>query len=123
MVKQAGAYGLMSDPDVDPDIRSLQHMLLFGLKGMAAYTDHAAEHGQEDDANYEFVHRAMISSIWKPCLKPVKAKVFMCTPMVRCCLPTGIPNSRNGFPISTAITARPGRTRKKSLTRFPVPSS
>jgi hydroxylamine reductase len=59
LVKQAGAYGLMSDTDVDPDIRSLQHTLLFGLKGMAAYTDHAAEHGQEDDANYEFVHRAM----------------------------------------------------------------
>ena len=44
MVKQAKNYGLMSDPDINPDIRSLQHMLLFGIKGMAAYTDHAAEH-------------------------------------------------------------------------------
>ncbi|MCG8637796.1 MAG: hydroxylamine reductase [Desulfobacterales bacterium] len=59
MVTQAKDYGLMSDPDVDPDIRSLQHTLLFGIKGMAAYTDHAAEHGQEDEANYEFVHRAL----------------------------------------------------------------
>ncbi len=61
MAKQGASYGLMSDPDVDPDIRSLQHMLLFGLKGMAAYTDHAAEHGQEDEANYEYVHRALAS--------------------------------------------------------------
>ena len=61
MVKQAGAYGLMADPDVDPDIRSLQHMLLFGIKGMAAYTDHAAEFDQEDEANYEFVHRGLAS--------------------------------------------------------------
>ncbi len=61
MVKQAGAYGLMSDPDVDPDIRSLQHMLLFGIKGMAAYTDHAAEFDQEDETNYEFVHRGLAS--------------------------------------------------------------
>ncbi len=59
MVKQAKAYGLFSDPDVDPDIRSLQHLLLFGIKGMAAYTDHAAEHDQEDEGNYEYVHRAL----------------------------------------------------------------
>ncbi|MBI9092969.1 MAG: hydroxylamine reductase [Desulfobacterium sp.] len=59
MVKQAKAYGLFSDPDVNPDIRSLQHLLLFGIKGMAAYTDHAAEHDQEDEGNYEYVHRAL----------------------------------------------------------------
>jgi hydroxylamine reductase len=59
MVKQGKQYGLMSDPDIDPDLRSLQHMLLFGIKGMAAYTDHAAEHGQEDEGNYEFVHRGL----------------------------------------------------------------
>ncbi len=59
MAKQGMSYGLMSDPDVDPDIRSLQHMLLFGIKGMAAYTDHAAEHEQEDEGNYEYVHRGL----------------------------------------------------------------
>jgi hydroxylamine reductase len=52
-------YGLFSCPDVDPDIRSLQHLLLFGIKGMAAYTDHAAEYDQEDEGNYEYVHRAL----------------------------------------------------------------
>ena len=59
MVKQGKQYGLMANPDMDPDLRSLQHMLLFGIKGMAAYTDHAAEHGQEDEGNYEFVHRGL----------------------------------------------------------------
>jgi len=59
MIKQGRQYGLNSEPGIDPDIRSLQHLLLFGIKGMAAYTDHAAEHGEEDDANYEFVHRGM----------------------------------------------------------------
>ena len=61
MIKQGKQYGLMSNPDIDPDLRSLQHMLLFGIKGMAAYTDHAAEHGQEDEGNYEFVHRGLAS--------------------------------------------------------------
>jgi hydroxylamine reductase len=60
-IKQGKRYGLMSNQDIDPDLRSLQHMLLFGIKGMAAYTDHAAEHGQEDEGNYEFVHRALAS--------------------------------------------------------------
>jgi hydroxylamine reductase len=59
MVKQGREYGLFSDQDVDPDIRSLQHLLLFGIKGMAAYTDHAAEHEQEDEGNYEYVHRGL----------------------------------------------------------------
>lgn len=59
MIAQGKPYGLMSDAAADPDVRSLQHLLLFGIKGMAAYTDHAAEHGQEDEANYEFVHRGL----------------------------------------------------------------
>jgi hydroxylamine reductase len=59
LVTQGKQYGLMADTGVNPDVRSLQHMLLFGLKGMAAYTDHAAEHGQEDEGNYEFVHRGL----------------------------------------------------------------
>ncbi len=59
MEKQGKEYGLFSVPDVDSDVRSLQHLLLFGLKGLAAYTDHAAEHDQEDEKNYEYIHRAM----------------------------------------------------------------
>ena len=59
LIKQGKNYGLMADSDVDPDIRSLQHLLLYGIKGMGAYTDHAAEHDQEDEGNYEFVHRAL----------------------------------------------------------------
>ncbi|MDZ7665112.1 MAG: hypothetical protein U5K27_07255 [Desulfotignum sp.] len=33
LVKQGGEHGLMSDPDVDPDIRSLQHTLSYGSQG------------------------------------------------------------------------------------------
>jgi len=41
------------------DIESLKHILLFGLKGVAAYADHAQILGQEDDAVYAFVHEAL----------------------------------------------------------------
>ncbi|MBN1246791.1 MAG: hydroxylamine reductase [Anaerolineae bacterium] len=33
--------GIMADPDLAEDIRSLRELLIIGLKGLAAYTDHA----------------------------------------------------------------------------------
>ena len=47
--------GLMDYPASGPDILSLKHTLLFGLKGLAAYADHAQILGQEDTAVYAFV--------------------------------------------------------------------
>ncbi len=44
---------------INPDIESLQHILLFGMKGVAAYADHAQILGQEDDKVYAFVHEAL----------------------------------------------------------------
>ncbi len=43
------------------DIRSLKHILLFGLKGLAAYADHAKILGQEDDMVYAFVQEALVN--------------------------------------------------------------
>ena len=37
LLKQGEAAGLKSDPTIDPDILSLQHILIFGIKGVAAY--------------------------------------------------------------------------------------
>lgn len=44
------------------DIRSLRELLTYGLKGIAAYADHAAMLGREDDAVYEFVFRALAAT-------------------------------------------------------------
>jgi hydroxylamine reductase len=48
-------------PDIltDPDIQSLQDILLFGLKGVAAYADHAEILGRTDDSVYAFMHEAL----------------------------------------------------------------
>jgi hydroxylamine reductase len=45
--------------DANPDIQSLKQILLYGLKGVAAYADHARILGQEDDAVYAFVHKGL----------------------------------------------------------------
>jgi hydroxylamine reductase len=43
----------------NPDIRSLQELLTYGLKGMAAYADHAALLGSESPDVYAFFHMAL----------------------------------------------------------------
>jgi len=59
LVKQGGQHGLKDIPEADPDIKSLKHTLLFGLKGVAAYADHAAILGQEDPAVYAFLYKGL----------------------------------------------------------------
>ncbi|MFZ5907355.1 MAG: hydroxylamine reductase [Nitrospirota bacterium] len=65
MVIQGESVGLKSDSSIDPDVLSLQHILLFGMKGVAAYADHAQILGQEDDAVYEFLQEALASFLKK----------------------------------------------------------
>jgi hydroxylamine reductase len=47
----------------DEDIQSLQDMLMFGLKGIAAYAYHARELGQKDEQVDTFMHEAMFSTL------------------------------------------------------------
>jgi hydroxylamine reductase len=65
MVAQGEKVGLKSDPSVDPDILSLRHTVLFGLRGISAYADHAQILGQEDDSVYAFVHEALAAMMRK----------------------------------------------------------
>lgn len=59
LVKQGEGVSLPATANPDKDITSLQHTLLFGVKGVAAYADHARILGQQDDAVYAFLHEAL----------------------------------------------------------------
>jgi len=61
LLSQAAGVGLKAHPEENTDLRSLKHTLLFGIKGVAAYTDHARILGREDDAVYAFIHEALAS--------------------------------------------------------------
>ena len=63
MVSQGQSAGIMTDENLNADIRSLRELLIYGIKGLAAYADHARILGQEDDAVYDFVHEAMAASL------------------------------------------------------------
>ena len=65
MVVQGEQVGIKADPDINPDILSLKELLVYGLKGVAAYADHARILGQEDDKVYAFIHEAMAATLNK----------------------------------------------------------
>jgi len=50
LADQGREHDVNTEASSDPNIRSLQHTVLYGLKGLAAYAFHAAELGYRDDA-------------------------------------------------------------------------
>jgi len=65
LVSQGEQVGIKSDPHIHPDILSLRELLIYGLKGVAAYADHAAILGQEDDGVYAFMQEGMAATLNK----------------------------------------------------------
>ena len=63
LVAQGEKVGIQSDPDINPDILSLRELLIYGIRGMAAYADHAAILGQEDDGVYAFMQEGMAATL------------------------------------------------------------
>lgn len=59
LVAQGEKVGVHSYPALNADILSLKHILLFGIRGIAAYMDHVRILGKEDDAVYAFMHEGL----------------------------------------------------------------
>jgi hydroxylamine reductase len=65
LVEQGRLVGVKSDPTLDPDVHSLQWLLIYGIKGVAAYTDHAYILGQKDPNVFAFIHEALAATLDK----------------------------------------------------------
>ncbi len=63
MVKQGEKVGIKQDPESNPDIHALKWTLVIGLKGVAAYADHAQILGKDDDSVYAFVHEGLAATL------------------------------------------------------------
>ncbi len=61
LIRQGQAHGV-KDPSLDPDIHSVQQLILYGIKGYAAYAHHALVIGQENDEVYAFTHKALAAT-------------------------------------------------------------
>lgn len=63
MLQQGQAYNIIDKANNSVDIQSLKNTVLFGIKGIAAYADHAAILGQEDRMVYHFIQKALANML------------------------------------------------------------
>lgn len=62
-VARSKTVSILREPQ--EDIRSLKELLVYGVKGMAAYAEHAFNLGYKDDAVFVFIHRALFETTRK----------------------------------------------------------
>ena len=62
-LQAAAGAGILADPDLDEDVRSLRELITYGLKGMAAYLDHARVLGHADAEMDGFLQRALAATL------------------------------------------------------------
>lgn len=61
MIEKAQSVGVLSTDN--EDIRSLRQLIIYGLKGMAAYTEHAERIGFRDSDIFSFVYEALAATL------------------------------------------------------------
>jgi hydroxylamine reductase len=61
MIQKASKVGVLSTED--EDVRSLRELIIYGLKGMAAYTHHAYNIGKENHEIYQFIYKALAATL------------------------------------------------------------
>ena len=66
---------------VDEDVRSLREFLIYGVKGMAAYTEHACNLGYEDDEIYRFMQESLVATIKETNIDTLLALLLACGKM------------------------------------------
>ena len=73
-LKKSETVGILATEN--EDVRSLQQLLIYGLKGIAAYADHAAVLGYEDEAIYNYLVEGMASTTKDLSLDEMIARVM-----------------------------------------------
>ena len=59
LIQQGKHFGVKADPSIDPELNGLHWLLIYGIKGVAAYAYHAYRLGKKDDKVFEFIQRAL----------------------------------------------------------------
>jgi hydroxylamine reductase len=63
LINQGKKVGVNADSSVDPDLNGLKWLLIYGLKGLSAYTYHAYLLGKKDDKIFEFIQQAFAATL------------------------------------------------------------
>ena len=59
LTAQGQGLDFMNSLDENEDLRSLKQITVYGMRGLAAYADHAAILGKEDDSVYSYIYETM----------------------------------------------------------------
>jgi hydroxylamine reductase len=62
LIGKGMGVGILADEDLDEDVRSLRELLTYGLKGLAAYTDHAYVLKRTNDRLLAFLQEALLAT-------------------------------------------------------------
>jgi hydroxylamine reductase len=65
LIAQGKNYGINSEPTIDADLHSLQWLLTYGLKGVAAYAYHAYLLGKKDIKVFDFIYEGLTAPFKK----------------------------------------------------------
>lgn len=60
MDEKAASVGVLST--INEDVRSLRELVIYGLKGMAAYLEHAHNLGYTDNSVHSFIQKALVAT-------------------------------------------------------------
>ncbi len=63
MVRQAEQFSIENDPEPNEDVKSLKWTVIFGVKGLCAYADHAAILGKEDPELYARIYQLLADTL------------------------------------------------------------
>ncbi|NCC10554.1 MAG: hydroxylamine reductase [Bacteroidia bacterium] len=76
MEVKATKVGVLSTSD--EDVRSLRELLIYGVKGMAAYAEHASNLGHEEEAIHRFMQEALVATTRELPIDQLIALVLQC---------------------------------------------
>ena len=65
LIRQGKQVGVKADPSIDPELNGLHWLLIYGLKGVAAYAYHAYRLGKKDEKVFEFIQQGLAATLDK----------------------------------------------------------
>jgi hydroxylamine reductase len=63
LIRQGKQVGVNADRSIDPDLHGLHWLLIFGIKGVAAYAYHAYRLGKKDPKVFEFIQQGLAATL------------------------------------------------------------
>lgn len=81
LVGKGMLVGVKADPDLNEDIRSLRELLIYGIRGLAAYTDHAFVLDHNDGELLDFLQEGLKATTDDLSADELVAKILRCGEM------------------------------------------